>query len=99
MTEEEYEAFAPHDNILVDPYWSDNYFGRRRVPYEIATPLAQEWVRRYGERRARMRYYDNTLINDLLRKREINTSRTRIYYEDYREASATVGRAVPAQDV
>ena len=46
-----------------------------------------------------MGYYDNTPINNLLRKREINTSRCRICYEGYREAIATVGRAVPAQDV
>ena len=99
MTEEEYEVFAPHDNTLDDPYWSDSDFGRRRVPFEIATPLAQEWVRMYGERRARMGFYDNTPINTLLRKREISTGGTIICYEDYREAMVTVGRAVPAQDV
>ena len=99
MTEEEYEAFATHENTLDNPYWSDNDFGRRRIPYEIATPLAQEWVRRYGVRRAKMGYYDKTPINTLLRKREISTGQTRICYEDYREAMATVGRAMPAQDV
>ena len=46
-----------------------------------------------------MGYYDNTPINTLLRKKEISTGRTRIFYEDYKEATDTVGRAVPAQDV
>ena len=98
ITHEEYEAFAPHGNTPEDPYWSDSDSGRRRVPVEIALPLAREWVRRYGARRSRMGYYDNAPINEQLRRRELGTSRVSICYDDYREAMATVGRSVPEQE-
>ena len=64
MTHEEYEAFAPHDNTLEDPYWRDSDSRGRRVSVEIATPLAQEWIGKYGTRRARMNYYNNTPIKE-----------------------------------
>ena len=40
MAPEEYEAFVPHDNTPEGPYFSDCDFGMRRVPNEIATPMA-----------------------------------------------------------
>ena len=66
---------------------------------ETALGIVREWVRKYGERRARMGYYDITPIIDQLRKRELRTGRIRIRYDDYREAMATVGRSVPDQEV
>ena len=84
MTHEEYEALAPHGNTPEVPDWSDSETEGRRVSVEIALTTAQEWVRKYGARRARMGYYNNSHINYQLSRRELSMSRIKICCDDYR---------------
>ena len=59
-----------------------------------AVALAENWLQRYGQRRADFGYVDNTPINKLLRNRELGTALVRTTFRDYQQNMLAIGRDV-----
>ena len=94
MTSVEYDAFVHSSNTRTDPYYSDSETGRR-MEVGIAMVLSRDWIKRYGDRRARMGHINNTPVIDVLRQVELGKGSTsNIRYEDFAEADAIIGRKI-----
>ena len=65
MTQEEYEAFAPHDNTWGNPYDSNT---GRRVDVGVAMDLARNWLKQYGEDIAQMGLFNNIQAERVLER-------------------------------